>query len=169
MCGFLAAWCEYSAITLRCQGVCSIISAMASETLAGLVRRLRTAARFSVPDVWEQLKGMNVEVAERSLYDIEQGKQLRPRPDVINHLATIIPGLSVAKMVDAMGYEVGFDGIEGEEEVELLRAYRSLPDLEQKQLRGVLGIEGELTAGELLRSLLHLAEMDLQGRQGTQG
>lgn len=131
--------------------------------LGELVRVAREREGLTQADLAERLG-----IERTMVSQLELGRPKKPiEPTVVNRLATIL-NLSVLEMVIALGYDVRFDGIEDEEEVALLEAYRgSEPALKQAS-RAVLGLPGSWQSGTDLPSLRRLAATGRRDRQETQ-
>lgn len=95
------------------------------------------------------------------------GRKTPLDPDKTRILAR---GLDISPLVllQAMGYETGFDGIRGEEEVVLLSAFRKLDSRDQRRVGAVAGLPEDWMTVTVLRSLLRQAEMDLRDRRETE-
>lgn len=75
----------------------------------------------------------------------------------------------MAELVNAMGYELDFDGIEDEEEIEILRAWRRAKANPPQHLsvRGALLLPSQRPEGEHARPLRRLRAKALQDRRET--
>ena len=78
---------------------------MSSESLATLVKDWRTAAGLSGKDVAARLRARGVQIADRSYYEIEQGKRPRPSQKFIEEFSalSLIP---VSDLMRGMQYPV---------------------------------------------------------------
>src|SRR4051812_31216699 len=95
--------------------------------LGGLLREARRRRNLTQIDIGDALG-----LSREQVSAIERGRPKKPLdPDHVNKLARLLC-VPVLEMVIAQGYDVDFEGIEGEEEVELLRAYRVLEDADRR-------------------------------------
>ena len=74
----------------------------------------------------------------------------------------------MVEFVNAMGYSVRFEGIEGEEEVEILEAYRRDKGPGRRAARGALQLPPERPPQEGAESLRRLVARGRQDRRETQ-
>lgn len=104
---------------------------------------------------------------ERKTYsNLETGRTKTIKPQVAEAVSKVLP-VTVLQIVQALGYPIAFGGIETEEEVEILEAYRSASAGQHLAVRGALQLPVRQPLDELGRLLSRQEEMDRQGRQGN--
>lgn len=124
-----------------------------------------TGETYKQTGVARALRALGKNVPDRSYASIENETQLA-KPEIINEIPKILP-ISVLALVRAMGFDVTFDGIQDEEEVALLEAFRAASVRERRAARAVLGLPAGRPPSEGGRSLRRQAAMDRQDRLGT--
>lgn len=99
----------------------------------------------------------------------ENGQFKRPvSAEDVNRLSELL-NVPVIEFVLALGYDVRFEGIETEEEVELLEAYRRASEAQHLAVRGALLLPSRRPAGEAGKSLRRLVGRARQDRRETEG
>lgn len=118
-------------------------------------------------EIAQLLRDRGVPMERRTYSNLETGRTKTIKPEIANELAGILP-VSVVQIVAAQGFRLDFDGLEDEEEVEILRAYREASSPQRLAVRGALLLPVRPLPGELGRSLRRLAATDRPDRQGSQ-
>lgn len=127
------------------------------------------SGRRNLAKLTQQELADRLSIKRETLSQWERGiLEFLPEPEAIRVMSEAL-ATPAWRFIAAFGYGLGFEGIESEEEPEILAAYREFEPLEQRQLRAVLGLEGELTLVEYLESLHRLAEMGRLGRLEIRG
>lgn len=125
------------------------------NTLGQMIAAHRRAHGFIQKEVAERV-GMTRE----NYSQLETGRRKEPlTPQQAKAISRLL-GIPMLGLVNAMGYPVEFEGIEDEEEVVLLKAYRRLtPDLKQA-MRAIAALPGPWQTVEGPAQLRRLAETD---------
>lgn len=134
----------------------------ARETLA-----LELGREITEGDVAAAINASGVPMERKTYSNIETGRTKTIKPKVAAALTEVLP-VTGLQIVQALGYEVAFEGIRDEEEVALLEAFRLASDPARRAVRGALGLPPERPPSEHGRSLRRLAAMARQDRRGTQ-
>ena len=135
----------------------------ASNRFGQLIREMRERRDLTQDNIARELHIDRTMVARWERGQLKQAVA----PQHVNALARVL-SLSVLDLVLALGYDVRFEGIEDEEEVAILSAYRQLSLLEQRLIRAALALPGQRQTLQALESLRRLGDTGRPAGQGTQ-
>lgn len=142
---------------------------MAGRNLGGLIRsrRQQTLNQRTGRAFTQAALAETVGVSRETISAIENGEIQTASPELAEGLERVL-GISALEVVRAMGYQIAFEGIEDEEDVALLQAYRSASDERRDIARAALQLGPVPPSDGRLDGLRRLVATGRQGRRETQ-